>query len=290
MGKVYDDLGEKKKALEYYEQALPLRRRVGDVSGEATTLNNMGLVSDALGEKKKALEYFEQARLLVVRIGDPWVLAVVLDNLGALLPSLGRPGDAVARLREAAALYLQRPDRDAAVGSLRQALDVSCKYRLLNSGRQVLDDLRKAGASEDDLALAEARLLGRAGVERSAVEAAWRKVLEGAKALDGEAREMRERVARAGLERASHGSAWNGCAGVLVSRVVAGGPAESLGLRAGDILLRYGGDCLDLPKDFREHTARSAPETAISIDVWRDGRIVPLQGKGGALGLALQPF
>ena len=39
---VYDDLGEKQKALDYYEQALPLLRQVGDRGGEATTLNNIG--------------------------------------------------------------------------------------------------------------------------------------------------------------------------------------------------------------------------------------------------------
>ena len=30
IGAVYDDLGEKQKALDYYNQALPLRRAVGD--------------------------------------------------------------------------------------------------------------------------------------------------------------------------------------------------------------------------------------------------------------------
>jgi tetratricopeptide (TPR) repeat protein len=260
------------------------------VSGEATTLNNMGRVYDALGEKKKALEYYEQARLLFVRVNDPWNLAVVLDGLGVLLLSLGRPAEATARFREAAALYLRRPDKDKAVGSLLLALDVACKHRLLPAGREVLDDLREAGIPEGDLALAEARLLGHAGAERSAVEAAWRKVLAGAGGLNGEAREARERVARAGFERASRGAAWKGCAGVLVARVIADSPAASLGLRAGDILLRYGEDCLDEPRDLIERVARSAPEAAIPIELWRDGRVVPLRGKGGRLGVALEAF
>ncbi|WP_416242438.1 tetratricopeptide repeat protein, partial [Anabaena cylindrica] len=42
IGKVYSDLGEKQKALEYYNQALPLSRAVGDRGEEATTLNNIG--------------------------------------------------------------------------------------------------------------------------------------------------------------------------------------------------------------------------------------------------------
>jgi CHAT domain-containing protein len=57
---VYDALGEKQKALEYYTQALALHRAVGDRAGEATTLNNIGLEGCTqaaifrLGEKQKA--------------------------------------------------------------------------------------------------------------------------------------------------------------------------------------------------------------------------------------------
>jgi tetratricopeptide (TPR) repeat protein len=61
IGKVYFDLGEKQKALEYFTQALALRRVVGDRAGEATTLNNIGKVYSDLGEKQKALEYYTQA-------------------------------------------------------------------------------------------------------------------------------------------------------------------------------------------------------------------------------------
>ena len=44
------------KALEKYNEALPLKRAVGDRKGEAKTLYNIGSVYDSLGEKQKALE------------------------------------------------------------------------------------------------------------------------------------------------------------------------------------------------------------------------------------------
>ena len=43
--------GTGQAALDYYEQALPIRREVGDRAGEATTLNNIGAVYDGLGER-----------------------------------------------------------------------------------------------------------------------------------------------------------------------------------------------------------------------------------------------
>ena len=42
IGVVYDDLGERQKALDYYNQALPLYHAVGDRKGEAITLDSLG--------------------------------------------------------------------------------------------------------------------------------------------------------------------------------------------------------------------------------------------------------
>ena len=49
IGFVYRSLGDMQEALRYYEEALPLSRQVGDVSGEATTLNNIGPGLGAVG-------------------------------------------------------------------------------------------------------------------------------------------------------------------------------------------------------------------------------------------------
>ncbi|MCL4252681.1 MAG: tetratricopeptide repeat protein [Anaerolineae bacterium] len=89
MGGVYDDLGDKQKALVYYEQALPIRREVGDRGGEATTLNNMGLVYDALGDKQKALVYYEQALTIMREVGDRSGEAVTCFNIGMIYHELG---------------------------------------------------------------------------------------------------------------------------------------------------------------------------------------------------------
>src|SRR5262249_36158960 len=58
------------KALEKFNEALPLRRAVGDSSGEAITLNNIGVVYDSLGESQKALEKFNEALPIRRAVGD----------------------------------------------------------------------------------------------------------------------------------------------------------------------------------------------------------------------------
>src|ERR1035438_2961399 len=92
IGIVYDDLGDKQKALNYYAQALPIYRQVGSRDGEAGVLDNMGLIYDDLGEPQKALERYNQALPLATAVNNPLVEAAIFDrmlrNLKAPQPTL----------------------------------------------------------------------------------------------------------------------------------------------------------------------------------------------------------
>ncbi|MDT9324106.1 MAG: tetratricopeptide repeat protein, partial [Limnospira sp. PMC 1290.21] len=68
-------------------QALPLRRAVGDRGGEATTLNNIGRVYDSLGEKQTALDYHNQALPLLRAVADRGGEATTLNNIGLVYDS-----------------------------------------------------------------------------------------------------------------------------------------------------------------------------------------------------------
>ncbi|EDX74926.1 tetratricopeptide repeat domain protein, partial [Coleofasciculus chthonoplastes PCC 7420] len=81
IGSVYNALGEKQQALEYYQQALSLSQAVGDRAGEATTLNNIGGVYSDLGEKQQALEYLQQALFLSQAVDDRAGEAITLYNI-----------------------------------------------------------------------------------------------------------------------------------------------------------------------------------------------------------------
>jgi tetratricopeptide (TPR) repeat protein len=72
IGGIYYLLGEKQKALDFYNQELPLRRAVGDSNKEAKTLNNIGDVYDSLGEKQKALDFHNQAAEVSARSRRPF--------------------------------------------------------------------------------------------------------------------------------------------------------------------------------------------------------------------------
>ncbi|MFM6059286.1 MAG: CHAT domain-containing protein, partial [Microcystis aeruginosa] len=103
---VYDDLGEKQKALDYYQQALSLRRAVGDREGEANTLNNIGVVYDDLGEKQKALDYYQQALPLSRAVGDRAGEAIILTGIGLVYRDQGKPEVAINSWEQSANLIL----------------------------------------------------------------------------------------------------------------------------------------------------------------------------------------
>jgi tetratricopeptide (TPR) repeat protein len=71
LGAVYNTLGQKDKALDFFGQALAIRREVGDRFGESVTLFNIGILLDAMDHTAEAVEYLEQNVALDGSIGHP---------------------------------------------------------------------------------------------------------------------------------------------------------------------------------------------------------------------------
>jgi CHAT domain-containing protein len=129
IGGVYKDLGEKQKALEFYNQSLPLSRATGDKATEAGTLNNIGLVYDALGEKQKALEFYNQSLPLSRATRDKAGEATTLYNFAYLERNRGNLNVALTQV-EAAITIIE--DLRTKIGS--QELRASYFAQVQNQG------------------------------------------------------------------------------------------------------------------------------------------------------------
>jgi len=106
LGRVYADLGAKERAKEYLEQALRIRREVKDRQGETTTLNNLGNVYVDLGAKERAKEYLEQALSIVEKEESTRGKGTTLNNLGKVCPELGETEQAREYLEQS--LHIRR--------------------------------------------------------------------------------------------------------------------------------------------------------------------------------------
>ncbi len=71
LGNAYADLGEPRRAIEYYEQHLAIAREIGDRRGEGNALFNMSLSLDQLGERAQAVAGAEAALQIYEQIESP---------------------------------------------------------------------------------------------------------------------------------------------------------------------------------------------------------------------------
>jgi tetratricopeptide (TPR) repeat protein len=109
LGWIRDDMGNARKAIEYYEQALAIDREVfGDKHiGVGEILNGIGSAWENLGEHKKAIEYFEQALSVTREVHGnrhPYV-ASSLNNIGSAWLCLAEPKKAIEYFEQALSIF-----------------------------------------------------------------------------------------------------------------------------------------------------------------------------------------
>lgn len=111
IGQHYSEIGDAKKAIGYFELALPLRLTVGDKYGESNTHNSIGAAYSSIGERAKALHHFNRALAIRIAIDDKRAQAVTLSNLGRLYDDLGDKQKAIEYLERSLALRLEVKDQ-----------------------------------------------------------------------------------------------------------------------------------------------------------------------------------
>jgi len=194
VGRVCFDLGELPAAIDAWNRALPIKRRLQDPAGEAYSLGNLALAHRYLGNIQQALDAYDRSLELLRQAGDRLSEGRALHNRGRFYRLLGDDRQALADLR--AALPLSREVGDGrleaavltAIGEIQErqgAFDQArdSLERALALGIE-LDHRRGLAVSERALGSLYARL-GRVG-EAAELD---RRALDGFREL-GATREM----------------------------------------------------------------------------------------------------
>ena len=71
LGDAYRVLGEPQRAIEFFEQALPIMREIGDRSGEGIALGNLGLAYANLEDDVRARSRMQEALVILEAIESP---------------------------------------------------------------------------------------------------------------------------------------------------------------------------------------------------------------------------
>ena len=104
-GRILTDLGQEQKALDLFNEILPVWRQLNILMGEASTLTNMGRVYNDLGQRDKALEVLNQALPMWRQLNNRGGEASTLDNLGRCYSDMGRGQEALDNLNQALPLW-----------------------------------------------------------------------------------------------------------------------------------------------------------------------------------------
>ena len=105
LGLAYADLGDARKAIEFYEQQLIIVREIGDRRGEGNALGNLGSAYYSLGDARKAIEFYEQRMIIAREIGDRRGEGNALANLGLAYKNLGEKEKARKVWQESLIIY-----------------------------------------------------------------------------------------------------------------------------------------------------------------------------------------
>ena len=111
LGNAYLQLGEPKRAIEYYEQVLTIARETGDRRGEGNALGNLGIAYRQLGEPRRAIEYYEQRLTIARETGDRHGEGISLGNLGNAYLQLEEPKRAIEYFEQRLAIARETGDR-----------------------------------------------------------------------------------------------------------------------------------------------------------------------------------
>ena len=141
LGEVYYATGQPGRALELFQEALPIMRDVGYRAGEAATLNNMAAVHQATGQPGRALELFQEALPIRREVGDRVGEAATLNNMAAVHRATGQPGRALELYQEALPIRREVGDRVGEATTLNNMGEV---YRAKGQPARALDLFQEA--------------------------------------------------------------------------------------------------------------------------------------------------
>jgi tetratricopeptide (TPR) repeat protein len=112
------DLGDYERAAALFQEALALRRGIGDQAGVATSLHNLGRVARHRGDLRQAGASFRESLDLRRALGDLQGTASSLAELGAVALEERELSRALGLYREALVLYQRVGDRQGVADCL----------------------------------------------------------------------------------------------------------------------------------------------------------------------------
>ena len=131
--------GEYSKALEYYQQALDISRKIGDDFAESNTLSLIGMAYTSLNQNARALEYFKQAEKIRSHSNDDFYrVSIEFRNIAMAYTKMGQYQEAENYYKHAQQLLpkLEAEQRHEVAGYIDSYTCEDWHYELQRNGRE----------------------------------------------------------------------------------------------------------------------------------------------------------
>lgn len=155
LGTSYSNRGDRKKALDIFLQALPLRSEAEPV-GLANTLNLLAMAYSWTGDSIKALEYLERVVSIMREMKEPMKESTILGNMCVMRRTLGHLKKALELCTAAVAIKRDIDDRSG-LASVTDGL--GSVYGSLGDYQKALDRYQEARAIRKKLGDAESEAM-----------------------------------------------------------------------------------------------------------------------------------
>ncbi len=102
-------------AVSRFQSSIDIERRIGNESGAADTLGELGKLLRDAGQMDEAIAAFNEALAIARKLNEPVKVAIRLEFLGSVHERQGQYAAALSKFREALALFQQYAPHDVAI-------------------------------------------------------------------------------------------------------------------------------------------------------------------------------
>ncbi len=120
LGKKYQDQGNNMEAIKLYRQSLNIKEELGDKKGIAQSWLNIGMIHHGQGNNKEANKLLQQSLKIFQELGDKSGIARTLFRLGLIQECFGRIREAVQLYNQSLKIFEELMDRSGIAYTLNQ--------------------------------------------------------------------------------------------------------------------------------------------------------------------------
>jgi tetratricopeptide (TPR) repeat protein len=135
LSKIFKNLGDMAKALNYCQQSIKIDREMGNRQGEAASLHQLSIIYQNLGDYPQALAFSQESIKILKEIGNRQDEAGSLHQMSIIYQALGNYPQALTFSQELIEIYKEIGNRLGEAASLHQ---LSIIYQALGDYPQAL--------------------------------------------------------------------------------------------------------------------------------------------------------